>query len=187
MTGKRLRVNVMSAVASRGALWSTVFTERFTAAVFTAFLDRVARQADRKVHVIADRHPVHRSKAVRAWLQDNTDRVELHLMPGYSPNSTRTSCSTPTSNATNASRARNVDPRRRCRNLGSTARWSWPHALAIAPETAAASRSVHRPWGIARGVRGGALGRSWACGQGIGWRTRPIRAVAMVSAVTQPS
>ncbi|TWP43571.1 transposase [Lentzea tibetensis] len=84
MTGKRLRVNVMSAVAPR-ALWFTVFTGRFTAPVFTAFLDRVARQAERKVHVIADRHPVHRSRAVRTWLAANTERVELHLMPGYSP------------------------------------------------------------------------------------------------------
>ncbi|WP_250403789.1 transposase [Streptomyces cellostaticus] len=41
-------------------------------------------QAGRKVHVIADRHPVHR-KAVRAWLADNTERIELHLMPGYRP------------------------------------------------------------------------------------------------------
>ncbi|MEU4445676.1 transposase [Actinosynnema sp. NPDC050801] len=61
------------------------FTERFTATVFAAFLDRVARQAGRKVHVVADRHPVHRSKAVRVWLEVNADRVELHLMPGYSP------------------------------------------------------------------------------------------------------
>ncbi|WP_424186898.1 hypothetical protein ACOBQX_03420 [Actinokineospora sp. G85] len=47
MTGKRLRVNVMSAVASRGALWFTVCTERFTAPVFTAFLDRLAHQTRR--------------------------------------------------------------------------------------------------------------------------------------------
>ncbi|MFC6091564.1 IS630 family transposase [Saccharothrix lopnurensis] len=85
VTGKRLRVNIMSAVASCDALWFTVFTERFTAPVFTAFLDRVAGQAGRNVHVVADRHPVHCSKAVRAWLEANTDRVELHLMPGYSP------------------------------------------------------------------------------------------------------
>jgi transposase len=85
VTGKRLRVNVMSAVASRGALWFTVFTGRFTASVFIAFLDRLARQAGHKVHVIADRHPVHRGRAVRAWLAANTERVELHLMPGYSP------------------------------------------------------------------------------------------------------
>ncbi|WP_313896387.1 IS630 family transposase [Streptomyces sp. YIM 98790] len=85
VNGKRLRVNVMSAIASRGALWFTVFTGRFTEKVFTGFLDRLARQAGRKVHVIADRHPVHRSKAVRTWLEENADRVELHLMPGYSP------------------------------------------------------------------------------------------------------
>lgn len=85
VNGRRLRVNVMSAIASRGALWFTVFTGRFTATVFTGFLDRLARQAGRKVHVIADRHPVHRSKAVRAWLDQHADRVELHLMPDYSP------------------------------------------------------------------------------------------------------
>ncbi|NUT52783.1 MAG: hypothetical protein HOV94_36675 [Saccharothrix sp.] len=97
---QKLRVNVMSAVGPRGALWFTVFTERFTAPVFSTFLDRVARQAGRKVHVVADRHPVHRSKAVRAWLKDNTDRVELHLMPGYSPKLNPDELRGPTSNAT---------------------------------------------------------------------------------------
>ncbi|ANZ13634.1 IS630 family transposase [Streptomyces noursei] len=85
VNGRRFRVNIMSAIASRGSLWFTVFTGKFTAKVFTVFLDRLARQAGRKVHVIADRHPVHRSKTVRAWLEANSDRVELHLMPGYSP------------------------------------------------------------------------------------------------------
>lgn len=37
------------------------------------------------MHVVADRHSVHRGKAVRAWLETNADRVELYLMPGYSP------------------------------------------------------------------------------------------------------
>jgi hypothetical protein len=85
VNGKRLRVNVMSAITSYGALWFTVFTGRFTAKVFTGFLDRLAPQAGRKVHVIADRHAVHRSKAVHTWWTENADRVELHLMPGYSP------------------------------------------------------------------------------------------------------
>ncbi|MFZ3475820.1 IS630 family transposase [Streptomyces sp. 4.24] len=85
VNGRRFRVNIMSAIASRGTLYFTVFTQRFTAKVFTTFLERLSRQAGRKVHVIADRHPVHRSKAVRAWLAENTERIELHLMPGYSP------------------------------------------------------------------------------------------------------
>ncbi|WP_374196101.1 hypothetical protein [Streptomyces sp. TS71-3] len=40
------------------------------------------RQAGRKVHVIAEGHPVHHSKAVHTWLEENADRIELHLMPG---------------------------------------------------------------------------------------------------------
>jgi transposase len=84
-----------------------VFTERVTA---TAFLDRVARQAGRKVHVIADRHPVHRSKAVRTWLQDNANRIELHLMPGYSPEPNPDELlNAYLKRNVNASRARNVD------------------------------------------------------------------------------
>ncbi|MEU2835283.1 IS630 family transposase [Streptomyces lavendulae] len=85
VSGRRFRVNIMSATASRGTLYFTVFTGKFTAKVFTAFLGRLARQTGRKVHVIADRHPVHRAKAVTAWPETNSDRVELHLMPGYSP------------------------------------------------------------------------------------------------------
>lgn len=85
VTGKRLRVNAVSAVSTKGALWFTVFLGSFTAAVFTGFADRLARQAGRKVHVIADRHPVHRSRAVRQWLAANAERIELHFLPGYSP------------------------------------------------------------------------------------------------------
>ncbi|MFC6094688.1 IS630 family transposase [Saccharothrix lopnurensis] len=110
VAGKRLRVNVMSAVASRGASWFTVFTERFTATVFTGFLNHVARQADRKVYVIADRHPVHRSKAVRTWLETNAERIELHLMPGYSPELNPDELlNADLKRNVNASRARNVD------------------------------------------------------------------------------
>ncbi|MGW4720354.1 hypothetical protein [Nocardia sp. NPDC004260] len=39
-----------------------MFTGPFTAKVFITFLDRLARQAGRKVHVTADRHPMHGSK-----------------------------------------------------------------------------------------------------------------------------
>ncbi|MFI1184543.1 IS630 family transposase [Streptomyces sp. NPDC020799] len=85
VSGRWFKVNIMSAIASRGTLYFTVFTEKSTAKTFTTFLDRLARQIGRKVHVIADRHPVHRSKTVRAWLEANSERIELHLMPGCSP------------------------------------------------------------------------------------------------------
>ncbi|UNO40792.1 IS630 family transposase [Streptomyces sp. MST-110588] len=80
--GRPARLNVLCAVAPRGALWFMVYEGRLTAEVFTTFLDRLARQAGRKVHVITGRHPVHRSQAVRTWLAGNEDRAEVHGVPG---------------------------------------------------------------------------------------------------------
>ncbi|MEU2874688.1 transposase [Streptomyces olivoreticuli] len=85
VNGRRFRGNIMSAVASRGALRFTVFPGKSTAKVFCVFLERLATHAQRKVHVIVDRHPVHRSKTVKRRLAENTERIELHLKPGYSP------------------------------------------------------------------------------------------------------
>jgi hypothetical protein len=146
VTGKRLRVNVMSAVASRGALWFTVFTERFTATVFTAFLDRVARHAGRKVHVIADRHPVHRAKAVRTWLRDNTDRVELHLMPGYSPEPNPDELLNAASNATSTPPAPTTStPPAPTPSTASPAKPDASYAAAANPTSSAATSTPTRP------------------------------------------
>ncbi|MFH9138542.1 transposase [Streptomyces sp. NPDC017524] len=49
------------------------------------FLSRLVGHFDHKVHLIVDRHPAHRSKAVRAWLADHQDWIELHFLPSYSP------------------------------------------------------------------------------------------------------
>jgi transposase len=85
-TGKRFRVNMISAVSNAGMLRFRLFTGSFTGAVFIEFLRRLLRDCDgRKVHLIVDGHPVHRAKAVSAWVGRHGDRIELHFLPGYSP------------------------------------------------------------------------------------------------------
>jgi hypothetical protein len=37
------------------------------------------------VYLIVDGHPVHRSKAVRDWVDQNRERISLYQIPGYSP------------------------------------------------------------------------------------------------------
>ncbi|MFJ4188155.1 transposase [Kitasatospora sp. NPDC089509] len=49
------------------------------------FLDRLAGHFERKVHLVVDRHSVHRSRTVRAWLDNHPGQVELHFLPSYSP------------------------------------------------------------------------------------------------------
>jgi transposase len=84
-TGKRFGVNVMAAISNRGELYFTCFTGSFTGPVFLAFLDRLVRHLDRKIHLVVDGHPVHRRVNVRNWLAERVDRIEMHFLPGYSP------------------------------------------------------------------------------------------------------
>src|SRR5918995_30788 len=85
-TGKRFRVNMISAVSNAGMLRFRLFTGSFTAAVFIEFLRRLLRDCGgRKVHLIVDGHPVHRAKLVSAWVGRHAERIQLHFLPGYSP------------------------------------------------------------------------------------------------------
>jgi transposase len=85
-SGKRFRVNMISAISNQGMLRFRLFTGSFTGAVFIDFLRRLLRDCgQRKVHLIVDGHPVHRAKLVSAWAGRHPDRIQLHFLPGYSP------------------------------------------------------------------------------------------------------
>jgi transposase len=85
-TGKRFRVNMISAISNQGLLRFRLFTGSFTGAVFIDFLRRLLRDRQgRRVHLIVDGHPVHRAKLVSAWVGRHAERIELHFLPGYSP------------------------------------------------------------------------------------------------------
>jgi transposase len=85
-TGKRFRVNMVSAISNAGRLRFRLFTGSFTAAVFIDFLGRLLRDSSgRKVHLVVDGHPVHRAKRVSAWVGRHAERIQLHFLPGYSP------------------------------------------------------------------------------------------------------
>jgi transposase len=85
-TGKRFRVNMISAVSNAGMLRFRLFVGSFSGPMFIDFLRRLLRDCGgRKVHLIVDGHPVHRAKAVSAWVGRHGKRIELHFLPGYSP------------------------------------------------------------------------------------------------------
>ncbi len=49
------------------------------------FLRRLIRQCTQKVFLIVDGHPVHKSRAVRDWVERHADRIRLFFLPSYSP------------------------------------------------------------------------------------------------------
>lgn len=84
-TGQRFGCNMVSAITNKGYLAFMVFQKRFRVNVFTSFLKRMVRQSKRKVFLIVDRHPVHRSLTVKKWLSDNQNQICLFYLPSYSP------------------------------------------------------------------------------------------------------
>lgn len=85
-TGKRFKTNMIAAISNTGTLRFRVFQERFTGPVFLDFVRRLVAGADgRKVVLIIDGHPAHRAKIIRDWTAERPELIELHFLPGYSP------------------------------------------------------------------------------------------------------
>ena len=84
-TGKRFRCNVISSITNYGTLRFMVFKKRLTSDVFLEFLRRLIRSSDRKVFLIVDRHPVHRSAKVEHWVDRHSDKIAMFYLPKYSP------------------------------------------------------------------------------------------------------
>lgn len=84
-SGRRFGCNMISAITNRGRLYFMVFGQEFRAPVFVKFLERLLRQIRRKIFLILDGHPVHRSRVAKAWLARNERRLRVFFLPGYSP------------------------------------------------------------------------------------------------------
>ena len=84
-TGKRFGCNIISAVNNLGKMRFRVFKGSFTQSVMIDFLDRLIRDAKRKIIVIVDGHPAHRGRRLGEWLKKHTSQCELVLLPGYAP------------------------------------------------------------------------------------------------------
>jgi transposase len=85
-TGQRFRANLIAAISNTGTLRFRVFDERFTGPVFLDFLKRLTRDNHgRRIRLILDGHPAHRARIVRDWVADHPELIELHFLPGYSP------------------------------------------------------------------------------------------------------
>jgi len=85
-TGKRFGVSLISAISGEGLLRFRLFEGSFAGPVLVDFLQRLVRDlAGRKVHLILDGHPVHRAKLVSGWVAQRPTRIQLHFLPGYSP------------------------------------------------------------------------------------------------------
>jgi len=84
-TGARFSVNLISAISAKGSMRFMTVPGRLKAPQFIEFLRRLLHGADRRVFLIIDRHPVHRSAAVRKFVESTKGRLRIFFLPSYSP------------------------------------------------------------------------------------------------------
>jgi len=84
-TGQRYGLNMISAVSARGQLRFMVLRGRVNGPQYIEFLKRLVHNAPRPVFLILDGHPVHKSRAVKAFAASTDGRLRLFYLPPYSP------------------------------------------------------------------------------------------------------
>jgi hypothetical protein len=73
--------SMISAVTTRRRFSFMTYEKRFCTEVFVGFLERLARQAKRKVYLIVDGHLVHLSRNVKQWLNENPYWIRQFILP----------------------------------------------------------------------------------------------------------
>lgn len=84
-TGARFSFNVISAVNAQGEFRFMVVKGSVNSKVFCDFIKRLTTGTSKKVFLIVDGHPTHKSVAVRELLKTLKKKIELHFLPPYSP------------------------------------------------------------------------------------------------------
>lgn len=84
-TGARYRLNMLSAVNKRGKMRFMLHTKGLSAPVFARFLKRLMVNNPKRVYLIVDGHPMHRSRIVGKVVESYKGRLKLFQLPPYSP------------------------------------------------------------------------------------------------------
>ena len=84
-TGQRFSLNMVSAISNKGHVEFMILDGRFNGGVFLEFLQKLVRYKQQKIFLVVDGHSAHKTKLVKAWLEEHKERIELFFLPPYSP------------------------------------------------------------------------------------------------------
>jgi transposase len=84
-TGQRFGLNLVSAISPRGELRFMTVDGKMDADKFIEFLRRLLHNMRGRVFLIVDRHPAHRAKKVRDFVDATEGKLRLFFLPSYSP------------------------------------------------------------------------------------------------------
>jgi transposase len=84
-TGARFGLNMMAAITPRGQMHFMLVKGTVGSEQIVEFLKRLMSGHGQKVLLIWDGHPTHKSKAVKECIASFDGRLEIFLLPPYSP------------------------------------------------------------------------------------------------------
>lgn len=84
-TGQRFSLNMISAISNKGHLQFMILDGRFNGVAFKTFLQQMIKYSRQKIYFVTDGHPAHKTKMLNEWLVENKDRIEVFMLPPYSP------------------------------------------------------------------------------------------------------
>ena len=79
------RVNLISSVTNQGKVRFMVYKNKMNSQTMIKFMERLIRDADKRIFMIVDNLKVHHSYIVKDWLKEHEDEIELFFLPSYSP------------------------------------------------------------------------------------------------------
>lgn len=84
-TGARFGLNMVAAITPRGQMHFMVVEGSVNSSKIVDFLKRLMHGHSNKVFLIWDGHPTHKSKLVKKCIASFDGRLEVFLLPSYSP------------------------------------------------------------------------------------------------------
>jgi transposase len=85
VNSKRHGLSVISTVTNKGQMRWKAFDGALNSDILIDFLERLVKDASRKIYLILDNLRVHHSKPVKAWLAKHKSKIEVFYLPSYSP------------------------------------------------------------------------------------------------------
>lgn len=83
--GQRQGISAASAVNSKGGFWFATYQGGLNGERFIALLKQMMKGRRRRLHLVLDNLPAHKTRAVRDYVQGLKGKLALHFLPGYAP------------------------------------------------------------------------------------------------------
>ena len=81
----KMHINMISAISNQGHVKFMFSNDSIDADRLINFMDRLIKDADRKIYLILDNLRAHHSKKTMTWVEAHADKLKLFHLPPYSP------------------------------------------------------------------------------------------------------